>query len=96
MDLTKQPLAMARTLGVAIVVTLGLASCATYDDEFATINSRLDQLDTKVQGAAQSADAANQSAQQANQSAQQANQRLDSIESRVQQLEAAPTRKPRG
>lgn len=96
MFLTKPSLHMVRTLGVAIVVTLGLASCATYDDEFATINSRLDQLDTKVQGAAQSADAANQSAQQANQSAQQANQRLDALESRVQQLETAPGRKPRG
>jgi murein lipoprotein len=89
MYLTKQPLAMARTLGVAIIATLGLASCATYDEEFATINSRLDQLDSKVQGAAQSAESANQSAQQAN-------QRLDQIESRVQQLEAAPSRKPRG
>jgi murein lipoprotein len=85
----KQPLAIARTLGVALVVTLGLASCATYDDEFATINSRLDQLDTKVQGAAQSAEAANQSAQQAN-------QRLDALEGRVQQLETAPARNPRG
>jgi murein lipoprotein len=89
MFLTKQPLAMARTLGVVIVATLGLASCATYDEEFAGINSRLDQLDAKVQGAAQSAESANQSAQQAN-------QRLDSLESRVQQLEAAPRRKPRG
>ena len=91
MFLTKQPLAMARplALGVAIVATLGLASCATYDDEFATINSRLDQLDTKVQGAAQSAESANQSAQQAN-------QRLDQLESRVQTLETAPPRKPRG
>ena len=61
MFLTKQHLAMARTLGVAIIATLGLASCATYDDEFATINSRLDQLDTKVQSAAQSAESANQS-----------------------------------
>ena len=87
MLLTRQHL--ARTLGVAIVATLGLASCATYDDEFATINSRLDQLDTKEQGAAQSAEAANQSAQQAN-------QRLDQMETRVQQLEAAPKRKPRG
>ena len=79
----------ARMLGVAMVATLGLASCATYDDEFATIHSRLDQLDTRVQGAAQSAESANQSAQQAN-------QRLDQLESRVQQLESAPTRKPRG
>jgi murein lipoprotein len=89
MFLTKQHLVMARTLGVAIVATLGLASCATYDDEFAGINSRLDQIDTKVQNAAQSAESANQSAQQAN-------QRLDQMESRVQRLEAAPRRVPRG
>ena len=89
MFLTKQNLVMAHTLGVALVASLGLASCATYRDEFAGINSRLDQLDTKVQGAAQSAESANQSAQQAN-------QRLDQMESRVQQLETAPRRKPRG
>ena len=89
MILTKQHLVMARTLGVAIVATVGLASCATYKDEFAGINSRLDQLDTRVQGAAQSAESANQSAQQAN-------QRLDQIEGRVQQLETKPGRPPRG
>ena len=89
MILTKQHLVMARALGVAIVATVGLASCATYKDEFAGINSRLDQLDTRVQGAAQSAESANQSAQQAN-------QRLDQIESRVQQLETKPSRPPRG
>jgi len=88
MFLTKQHVVMARALGVAIVA-LSLSACATYKDEFAGINSRLDQLDTKVQGAAQSAESANQSAQQAN-------QRLDQIEGRVQQLEAAPRRKPRG
>ncbi|MGY1459405.1 MULTISPECIES: hypothetical protein [unclassified Luteimonas] len=89
MFLNKQHLVMARTLGVAIVATVGLSACATYDDEFAGINSRLDQLDTRVQGAAQSAESANQSATQAN-------QRLDQMESRVQQLEAAPRRVPRG
>lgn len=89
MFLTKQHLAMARTLGVAIVATVGFAGCATYSDDFARIDSRLDQLDSRVQGAAQSAESANQSAQQAN-------QRLDQIESRVQQLEAAPRRTPRG
>ncbi len=88
MYLTKQHKVMARTLFVAIVA-LGLSACATYDDEFAGINSRLDQLDTKVQSAAQSAESANQSAQQAN-------QRLDQLEGRVQQLESAPGRKPRG
>jgi len=89
MFLTKQQLKTARTLAVAIVATAGLASCATYKDEFAGINSRLDQLDTKVQGAAQSAESANQGAQQAN-------QRLDQIEGRVQRLETAPRRQPRG
>ena len=47
MFLTKQHAVMARTLGVAIVA-LSLGACATYKDEFAGINSRLDQLDTKV------------------------------------------------
>lgn len=89
MSLTKQQRTTARMFAVAIIATLGLGACATYDDEFATINSRLDRLDTQVQGAAQSADAANQSAQQAN-------QRLDQIEARVQRLETAPTRAPRG
>ena len=86
---TKKHLATARTLGVAIVAVVGLASCATYDDDFARVNSRLDQLDTRVQSAAQSAESANQSATQAN-------QRLDQLEGRVQQLETAPGRKPRG
>ncbi|ATD66569.1 MULTISPECIES: hypothetical protein [Luteimonas] len=86
---TKQNRMMVR-VGVAIVATMGLASCAHYKEEFATINSRLDSLDSRVQGAAQSAEAANQSAQRAN-------QRLDQIEARVQQLNAAPaTRTPRG
>ena len=79
----------ASVLGVAIVAAAGLSGCATYADEFATINSRLDQLDARVQNAAQSAESANQSAQQAN-------RRLDQIESRVQQLEQAPRRQPRG
>ena len=64
MILTKQNLAK---LGVAAVVIAGLGGCATYKEEFATINSRLDSLDQKVQSAAQSAESANQSAQQANQ-----------------------------
>jgi murein lipoprotein len=87
--MTRQHTAVARSLIVALVASMSLAACATYDDEFAGINSRLDQLDTRVQGAAQSAESANQSAQQAN-------QRLDQIEGRVQRLEAAPRRVPRG
>ena len=87
MSLTRQLRPMA--LGLAIIATIGLGACATYDDDFARINTRLDSLDSQVQGAARSAESANQSAQQAN-------QRLDQLESRVQQLEAAPARKPRG
>lgn len=85
----RQHLTTARTFGMAIVVALGFTGCATYDDEFAAVNSRLDQLDSRVQNAAQSAESANQSAQRAN-------QRLDQIEGRVQQLESAPGRRPRG
>ena len=89
MPMTKPNLAIARTLTVATNVAMGLASCATYDDDFVRINSRLDTLDTRVQDAAQNAAAANQAAQRAN-------QRLDQIESRVQQLETGPRRVPRG
>ncbi len=89
MSLTRQHSALGRLLGVAIAATLGLSGCATYDDDFARVNSRLDQLDSRVQGAAQSAESANQAAQRAN-------QRLDSLESRVQQLETSPRRVPRG
>ncbi len=89
MFLTRQQIVTVRSVGVAAVVALSLASCATYKEEFAGINSRLDTLDAKVQGAAQSAESANQSAQQAN-------QRLDQIEGRVQRLESAPRRTPRG
>lgn len=85
MALTKQHLAMA----VALAATLGMSACATYDDDFAAVNTRLDQLDSRVQSAAQSAESANQGAQRAN-------QRLDQLEGRVQQLETAPARKPRG
>ena len=95
MSLTKQHLAAARSLAVAIVATLGLAACATKDD-ITAMNTRLDQVDSRVQGAAQSAESANQSAQAANQSAQRANQRLDQLEGRVQSLEARPARRPRG
>jgi murein lipoprotein len=90
MNLNPQHMKTARALAAALIATVSLGACASYKNEFATINSRLDQLDVKVQGAAQSAESANQSAQQAN-------QRLDQIEGRVQQLERAPAgRKPRG
>jgi murein lipoprotein len=86
---TKKHLTMARSLGVAMVVAMGLASCATYDDDFARVNSRLDTLDTRVQDAAQNAAAANEAAQRAN-------TRLDQLEGRVQQIEGSTGRVPRG
>jgi murein lipoprotein len=79
---TKQHPGLVRALGVALAAAAGLSACATYDDEFAAVNTRLDQIETRVQGAAQSAD--------------RANQRLDQLEGRVQQIEAAPARRPRG
>ncbi len=47
MKLTKQHINAARAITVAIVATVSLGACATYKDEFATINSRLDQLDVR-------------------------------------------------
>lgn len=82
MSPTRQHLGLVRTFGVAIVAAVSLSACATYDDDFARVNSRLDQIETRVQGAAQSAD--------------RANQRLDQLEGRVQQIESAPARRPRG
>ena len=79
---TKKHLTMARSLGVAAVVAMGLASCATYDDDFARVNSRLDTLDTRVQDAAQSAD--------------RANTRLDQMEGRIQQIQSSSGNVPRG
>ena len=89
MSLIKQHKKTAQMVGVALVAAVGLGGCATYKDDFARIDTRLDTLDSRVQGAAQSAESANQSATQAN-------QRLDTMERRVQQLETAPRRTPRG
>ena len=41
MYMTRKQWMVVRTLGLAIVATVGLSACATYDDEFAGINSRL-------------------------------------------------------
>jgi murein lipoprotein len=84
----KQHLTKARALGVVILATLSLAACATKEDINA-INTRLDQIDSRVASAAQSAESANQNAQRAN-------QRLDQMETRIQALETQPARRPRG
>jgi murein lipoprotein len=88
MFLTKQHLTKARIAGVVLVATLTLSACATKED-IEAINLRLDQIDSRVQSAAQSAESANQNAQRAN-------QRLDQMEGRIQALESQPARAPRG
>lgn len=89
MFLTKQYLRVVRTLGVALVAAVGFTGCVTYDDEFVTINSRLDTIDARVESAAENAAAAAAAAQRAN-------ERLDSLENRVDALEAGAPRVPRG
>lgn len=86
MFMTRQ---QARALGVAIVAAVGFSGCATYADEFAAIDSRLDTIEAQVQTAAQNAESANMTAQRVD-------QRLDSLENRVEQLEAGAPRVPRG
>ena len=102
----KKHAASARVVAVILVGGLGLSACATQgyvDQQIAGVNSRIDQLDARVQTAAQRADAANAAAQSANQAAQAAatdartaNQRLDQLGGRVDTLEKAPVRTPRG
>ena len=103
MSLIRNHAGKARALGVITLAGLGLGACATYDDDFAAINTRLDQLDSRVQAASQNAENANRAAQSANQAAQgaaaearTANQRLDALETRVNQVESGPVRQPRG
>lgn len=96
MTFMKQHAAKAKVLGVVTLAGLGLGACATYDDDFAAINTRLDSLDQRVQAASQSAESANSAAQSAASEARTANQRLDSLETRVNALETMPERTPRG
>ena len=51
MSLTKQHFVMARTVGVAIVVTLGLASqsAESANQSAQQANQRLDQMEGRVQ-----------------------------------------------
>ena len=51
MTLSTQHLKIARPLGVAILA-LSLGPCASYKEDSAKVNTRLDALDVKVQGAA--------------------------------------------
>ncbi len=106
MSWLKKHAASARVVAVILAGGLGLSACATteyVDEQIAGVNSRIDQLDARVQTATQRADAAASAAQSANAAAQQAatdarsaNQRLDQMEGRVGTLEQAPARTPRG
>lgn len=113
MDWLKNRGASIRVVAVVVLAGLGLSACATQgyvDKQIATVNGRIDQLDSRVTSAAQRAEAANsaaqsaaQAAQAANQAAQAAatdartaNQRVDQLTGRVDALEQAPARKPRG
>jgi len=111
----KKHAASARVVAVIILGGLGLSACAStqyVDEKIAAVNTRIDQLDGRVQTAAQRAEAANASAQAAASSAQAANtaaqgaateartanQRLDQLGGRVDALEkpAPKGRTPRG
>ena len=85
---------------LAIGLALGLGACATpnYDDEFAMVNTRLDNmtthmgtLDMRVAEAIQRADAAGQAANAAAAEARTANQRIDQLN-----MQRLPARSPRG
>ena len=94
--------AIVRTAAVAALgLTLGVGACATpnYDDEFAMVNTRLDNmtthmgtLDQRVSEAIQRADAAGQAANAAAADARMANQRLDQMRS----MPPMAPRSPRG
>lgn len=115
MSWLKNHAASARVVGVILLGGLGLSACATngyVDEQIAAVNSRIDQVDGRVQTAAQRAEAANSAAQaaatearNANTAAQaaatdarSANQRLDQLNGRVETLEKPKTtgRTPRG
>jgi murein lipoprotein len=98
--------ASVRVVAVILVGGLAASGCVTrdyIDQQFSTVNTRIDQLDAQVQTAAQRADQAAQSAQAANQAAQaaatdarNANTRLDQVNTRIDQIERGPARTPRG
>ncbi len=106
MSWLKNHAASARVVAVILVGGLGLSACVTQDyvdQQIAGVNSRIDQLDARVQTATQRADAANSAAQSASAAANQAatdartaNQRIDQLDGRVGNLERAPVRTPRG
>ena len=93
--------AIVRTAAVAALgAALGLGACATpnYDEQFAQLNGRLDNigthmgnLDMRVSEAITRADAAGQAANAAAAEARTANQRIDQMN-----MQRMPARSPRG
>ena len=84
----------------ALGLALGLGACTTpnYDEQFAMINTRLDNmtthmgnLDLRVQEAINRADAAGQAANAASAEARAANQRVDQLN-----MQRMAPRSPRG
>lgn len=112
MSWVKNHSAKIRVASVVVISGLALSACATnsyVNEQIATVNTRIDQLDAKVTSAASRMDAADQAnasaaasansaAQGAATDARTANQRLDQLTGRVDALEQAktPARKPRG
>ncbi len=79
---------------------LSLSACATteyVDQQIATVNQRIDGVESRLQQTTSTANAAQAAAQAAAGDAQNANRRLDALTGRVDRLEqaAAAQRKPR-
>lgn len=106
MSWLKNHAAGARAIAIVAIGGLGFTACTTQgyvDEQIAAVNTRIDQLDSRVMTATQKADAAAAEARAANQAAQaaatdarSAGQRIDQMGGRVDALERAPARTPRG
>lgn len=87
------PAARVRLVAALLLGGLALSGCATQqyvDEQIATVNTRIGQVDAKASDAIQRADAAATAAQAAAADARTANERLDQLTSRVDRLEQAP------
>jgi murein lipoprotein len=96
------PITSKRLATVATVVLggLSLSACATtdyVDEQIATVNQRVDALDSRLQQTTTTANSAAAQAQAAATDAQNANRRLDQLTARVDRLEQQATaqRRPR-
>ena len=97
MTITTRTLA---NVALAAAGGLSLSACATtdyVDQQIATVNQRIDGLESSLQQTTQTANAAQAQAQAAATDAQNANRRIDQLNARVDRLEqaAAAQRRPR-